>query len=378
MSKISIQDIASALVKKHGLSASEANKFVTAIFDVINDGLHSEKNVKIKGLGTFKVIDVRQRESVNVNTGERFVIEGHGKITFTPDPVIRDLVNKPFALFKEVELNEGVDIKMMSSLSDIEFKDDEQVDVEDTDKEVKEQERQEETPKSEEKEENHQETVQETEEIESEQTVSSEEAEQEDKDEVEQNVIEIPVKTDEEVQSELSEQEEEEYLFDDDDESWFSRNKGIVITVITILVIALLGGGYYWWHERMQGEQVAKQYVVAEIPSDTVSAKGTAGVQTEKAVQDVAKQDDEETQIVDSEDLPRQLRNAIAIVNTGAYRIVGTDMTITVNKGDDIRRISKRYFGDGMESYVMVHNGVAEVEPGMKLKIPKLEYKKKK
>ncbi len=369
MSRISIQDIATALVKRHDLSAGDAEKFVTALFDVINDGLHYEKNVKIKGLGTFKVIDVRDRESVNVNTGERFVIEGHGKITFTPDPVVRDLVNKPFALFKEVELNEGVDIKMMSSVSEIELNEEEK-----TDEEVKSTENKEDevapTTKYE------AETPQETVEMET-APVSSDEDEQDTRKEEETQPSETVEKTDDEEISETSEQEEqEEYTFDDEDEGWFSRHKGAVITVIVILVVALLGGGYYLWHERMQCEQAAKKDVVAKV-TDTVSAKDTATIKAEKqenAEPTVA----EDMPKVKEEDLPRGLRNAMAIVNTGAYRIVGTDMTITVSKGDNIRRISKRYFGDGMESYVMVHNGVAEVEPGMKLKIPKLEYKKKK
>ncbi|MCD8297258.1 MAG: HU family DNA-binding protein [Prevotella sp.] len=370
MSRISIPDIASSLVKKHGLSPGDAEKFVTALFNVINDGLHYEKNVKIKGLGTFKVIDVRDRESVNVNTGERFVIEGHGKITFTPDAVVRDLVNKPFALFKEVELNDGVDIKMMSSVSEIELKEDEN-----TDEEVKSTENQEGevTPTTEDEAETPLETV-ETETA----PVSSDEDEQDTGKEEEIRPSETAEKTGDEKISESSEQEEqEEYTFDDEDEGWFSRHKGAVIAVIVILVVALLGGGYYLWHERMQGEQVAKKDVVAEVSTDTVSAKDTAAIKAEKqenAEQTVA----EDLTKVKEENLPRGLRNAMAIVNTGAYRIVGTDMTITVSKGDNIRRISKRYFGDGMESYVIVHNGVVEVETGMKLKIPKLEYKKKK
>lgn len=117
MAKVSIVDMAKAIVSKHGLSQQEAEKFVTALFDIINEGLYRDKIVKVKGLGTFKVIDVRERESVNVNTGERVVIESHGKITFTPDPIMRDLVNKPFAQFETVVLNEGVDIEEISKVN---------------------------------------------------------------------------------------------------------------------------------------------------------------------------------------------------------------------------------------------------------------------
>ena len=118
MAKVSIQDIAKAIAGKHGLSQNDAEKFVAALFDIINEGLHKEKIVKVKGLGTFKVIDVRERESVNVNTGERVVIESHGKITFTPDPIMRDLVNKPFAKFETVVLNDGVDLDEMSKIQE--------------------------------------------------------------------------------------------------------------------------------------------------------------------------------------------------------------------------------------------------------------------
>ena len=84
--------------------------FVTVLFDVVATGLETDRQVKIKGLGTFKVIDVRDRESVNVNTGERIIIDGRSKITFTPDAIMRDLVNRPFAQFETVVINDGVDI----------------------------------------------------------------------------------------------------------------------------------------------------------------------------------------------------------------------------------------------------------------------------
>ena len=115
--KVSVSDLSESLVGKYSMSQAEAEAFVSAMFDVINDGLHNDKSVKVKGLGTFKVIDVRERESVNVNTGERVVIESHGKLTFTPDPIMRDLVNKPFAQFETVALNDGVDLEDMSKVS---------------------------------------------------------------------------------------------------------------------------------------------------------------------------------------------------------------------------------------------------------------------
>ena len=109
MGKISIQELAATLIERNGLSKKEATTFISALFDLVQQTLETEKIVKIKGLGTFKIIDVDDRESVNVNTGERVLIESHGKITFTPDPIMKELVNKPFSQFETVVLNDGVD-----------------------------------------------------------------------------------------------------------------------------------------------------------------------------------------------------------------------------------------------------------------------------
>ena len=109
MAKSAIQLITSALAKQHNLSADDAAAFVDAFFDIISSELKNGNQVKIKGLGTFKVQAVKPRESVNVNTGERVLIEGHDKISFTPDTVMKELVNKPFSQFETVVINDGVD-----------------------------------------------------------------------------------------------------------------------------------------------------------------------------------------------------------------------------------------------------------------------------
>ena len=109
MGKISIQDLAQVLVERKGLNKRDAVIFVSAMFDIIQTNLEKDRVVKVKGLGTFKIIDVDDRESVNVNTGERVLIEGHNKITFTPDALMKELVNKPFSQFETVVLNDGVD-----------------------------------------------------------------------------------------------------------------------------------------------------------------------------------------------------------------------------------------------------------------------------
>lgn len=118
MSKFLISDIATILAEKHGMSIKDAESFVSCLFDVVNEGLRYEKLVKIKGLGTFKVIDVKERASVDVNTGERIVIDGRSKITFTPDSVLKELVNKPFSQFETVVLNDGVTFDDINSSED--------------------------------------------------------------------------------------------------------------------------------------------------------------------------------------------------------------------------------------------------------------------
>ena len=115
MGKISIQDLSQALVVRHGLEKHDAAIFVSTMFDIIQMNLEKDRIVKVKGLGTFKIIDVDDRESVNVNTGERVLIEGHNKITFTPDALMKELVNKPFSQFETVVLNDGVDFEDMKA-----------------------------------------------------------------------------------------------------------------------------------------------------------------------------------------------------------------------------------------------------------------------
>ena len=105
--KLNIQDLIDLLAEKHGMSKKNADSFVKEFFQLIEEALEKDKYVKIKGLGAFKLIDVESRESVNVNTGERFEIQGHTKVSFTPEPALKDIINKPFAHFETVVLNEG-------------------------------------------------------------------------------------------------------------------------------------------------------------------------------------------------------------------------------------------------------------------------------
>lgn len=105
--KTTLQELVDALVQRHQMEPTDAEAFVREVLHLIEEALASDKYVKIKGLGTFKLIEVEERESVDVNSGERIRIQSHSRISFVPDPFLRDLVNKPFAHFETVVLNEG-------------------------------------------------------------------------------------------------------------------------------------------------------------------------------------------------------------------------------------------------------------------------------
>lgn len=118
MTNVKRVDLTRDVIAKYGLDKEAAERFVQQMFAVLREGIEREKNVKVKSLGTFKITSVNARESVDVNTGERIVIEGRNKITFTPDVVLRDRVNSPFAQFETVVLNEGVDFSQTDSEND--------------------------------------------------------------------------------------------------------------------------------------------------------------------------------------------------------------------------------------------------------------------
>ena len=118
MTNVKRVDLTRDVIAKYGLDKEAAERFVQQMFAVLRKGIEREKNVKVKSLGTFKITSVNARESVDVNTGERIVIEGRNKITFTPDVVLRDRVNSPFAQFETVVLNEGVDFSQTESEND--------------------------------------------------------------------------------------------------------------------------------------------------------------------------------------------------------------------------------------------------------------------
>ena len=437
MGKVSVAWIAEAIAGKHGLTQKDAEQFVATFFDLINEALHEEKMVKVKGLGTFKVIDVRERESINVNTGERVVIESHGKISFTPDPIMRDLVNKPFAQFETVMLNDDVDIEELNAVSvdeePLAIVDEQLQEVEEepnvaaTGPEVvdeqplmNEDQSQEETvPQLQEVEEPLLEVAERFVEEEPEQVVEEEleqveeelpvEAEEQPQQAMETEAALMPVEAspvdDEPQPEEESSPVEEEPLAaqDEDDEeeekpsSFFERHETLLLTLSHLFVAAIaLAIGYIIGMQHFDMDRPVVQETVVDSTarvSKTV-VKPAAKDSVKDTVKEKAQQVKEDKHLLKEEDVvnvpaaathdqsatandSKQLATANAMVKTGAYRIVGTAKTITVKKGDTMERLSRLYLGEGMSCYIQLHNGVAEVSEGMRLKIPKLELKKR-
>lgn len=419
-----IQDLAKYLSKKHKIQQKEAERFLTALVDVLNEGLHYEKLVKVKGLGTFKVIEVKNRESVDVNTGERILIEGRPKITFTPDAVMKDLVNKPFAQFETVVLNEGVTFDNLSEEPEVELTEEPepQPEIEQLmeEKPAPEPEVEEEQPEIVEEQPEEiivpEETVTETVVPLAEMPVSEVEEpempEEAPAEEIALPEVEEPNKPEDSEYSEDSENSEYSENSDNSDnfepkscKSWIGWLLGMIAVGALMYFV-----GYHFGKQsaqavqepqvvaadttsvektqapvdtvvnKVEDEKAAAQAAAAKAKADSI-AQAEAYAKAEAAKKaayeaEVKKQQEEATTQSSATD-SRALTNARNIVRTGAYNIVGTQQSVVVRKGQTLERISKTYLGPGMEVYVMVHNGVTEAKEGSTLKIPKLQVKKK-
>ena len=414
MSKITIQDLASVLVERWHLGKKEASMFVNELFFVIQKSLDEEKNVKVKGLGTFKIIDVDDRESVDVNTGDRVLIEGHGKITFTPDPLMKELVNKPFSQFETVVLKDGIDFNEAEETNqpDVAAVPDETDDnaaplVEFvTEEEPVKPEKPEISEKSENSEKS--DSSENSENSASTESVATEETPSKESETVNENVP-----SDENVSSEENVTTDESAAPEDEDatvvveeeESAFKKYwKWIGIAVLTLAVGILIG---YLMGNRSntppaseQSVEVVDSEAVKALPnaSDTIAADSLE-VESEDLEEEDSEEDSEED--VEEEEVPqqevahtdktseatteeRQLDKWEAMdtrVKTGAYRILGTDTVLKAKAGDNLTRICNRTIGPGMECYLEVYNGISSgtaLKAGQEIKIPKLELKKKK
>ena len=396
MGKISLIELAAVLSKRYGVNKKDATGFVTQMFDIIQQSLEQDKLVKIKGLGTFKIIDVDDRESVNVNTGERVLIEGHPKITFVPDALMKELVNKPFSQFETVVLNDGVDFEDAASepsVAEPEIVETEPVVLEsesepaamplvdfepEPEPELIPVSEPEAAPKSEPAPEP--EPVQEP--------AMEAEPEQEADPETE---------TEEESESQEEEYEEEA----SDGKKWW--------LALLALLIGLAGGyilGNYFPFSTTQTPQqevvkpvvpdsalIATKASVDSIDSVTVAepeveeVKAEAPkvaepkVETPKAEAPKAeapKAAEPDKKAVDQLD---QYQKKDSRVRTGAWRIVGTAQVVKVKEGETLSRISRRYLGPDMECYIEVYNNITASTPlkaGQEIKIPQLKHKKSK
>ena len=458
MSKFSLNTLGKLLADKSGLSQVEAELFIRKMFDVCNQGLEADKQVKIKWLGTFKVQATKDRESINVNTGERFTIEGRDKLTFTPDNILKEIVNKPFAQFETVVVNDGVDFDEIDEkfgeeqtedapAQVIDFLDEEKTATSNPEvvvigsKKEKEKEAEDELAKqiaieqaklerlkqAQLEQERIQKEKQEQERLEQErleqEKLEQERLEQEKLELAQQQqalkaVVELAVPA-----SDESEDEEEE------EESSNSHHIVIpryLVVAVCLIVVALIGG--MGWFAFNYGQMTAQRDHLAmqlnqyhQAPAKKVPAKPAAAPLSQeqklrqKAMEDsirmaktaeavkLAENSDEESANAEkakqaeakakaeakekakdkaeekaTSKIASSQYDKDARVRTGAYRIIGVAQTVTVGAGQTLEQISTRYLGSGMECYVEALNGKNTVKAGQKIKIPKLELKKKK
>ena len=476
MSKFSLNTLGKLLADKSGLSQVEAELFIRKMFDVCNQGLDADKQVKIKWLGTFKVQATKDRESINVNTGERFTIEGRDKLTFTPDNILKEIVNKPFAQFETVVVNDGVDFDEIDEKFGeeqtedapeqvIDFLDEEKTatpnpevvvigsekEKEDEDELAKqiaieqakleklkqaqlEQERiqKEKLEKEKQEQERLEQERLEQERLEQER-LEQERLEQErlEQERLEQEKLELAQQQQAQKAvvepavpaSDESEEEEEE------EESSNSHHIVIpryLVVAVCLIVVALIGG--MGWFAFNYGQMTAQRDHLAmqlnqyhQAPAKKVPAKPAAAPLSQeqklrqKAMEDsirmaktaeavkLAENSDEESASAEkakqteakakaeakekakdkaeekaTSKIASSQYDKDARVRTGAYRIVGVAQTVTVGAGQTLEQISTRYLGSGMECYVEALNGTSTIKAGQKIKIPKLELKKKK
>lgn len=476
MSKNSLNGLADKLAEKSGLSQIEAELFIRKMFDVCHQGLAADKIVKMRWLGTFKVTSVKERESVDVNTGERIVIEGRDKISFTPDNILKEIVNKPFAQFETVIVNDGVDFESIDKKYEDSLEDEEQEEslekpkpiievVEPTETPlpdvVSEETTQAEAVSSSEpatsgvidfldvpenpSEDSSVVVVGEDSTIEPQTTVSLEVPTEEISSSVSDDIqadsreensnAEIEAETDAEIGADAKNEAETDAEFEADDEVEIRRRHFIIpkyVVIIASFTLLLLIGGLGWFafnYGQMAAQRDHLELQLAQYKTDKNVVAKPANVKSqeqlllEKARQDslrMAKANDAikaaeradslKSAAVDKEKSVKNLKadeksaelkkksatdkkqdkaaehakvvsdkyDSDPRVRTGAYRIVGVDQVVTVGEHQTMATLSKRYLGPGMECYIEALNGTSTIKSGQKVKIPKLELKKKK
>lgn len=413
MGRLTIQEIAKVLVAKNGLEPSQANRFATELFAIIQERLEKNDLVKVKGLGTFKVITVDARESVSVRTGGRVMIEEHSKITFTPDATMKELVNKPFSQFETVVLNDNVefdDLKEQPADSEFEdIKDDlteaELVQLEKYEEElaVKKEESviQQEEPVVKEEEslvQQEEPVIQQQEPVVEEPLV---EVEQPKETPAVAPLIEVTEATHEEKPEETPE-ETTDTLDNDVEEgktNLLFKWVWMALGAICLVGISAAGGYYYGCQQTalaalsdtvvirdtvyVPESQDTTSVIALEVPDQIAEA---ANVETPKAEEVKAEKPKPEVPKVEkpkAEPAPEVDKYAEKDerVRLGAYRIVGLDHEVKVLQGQTFYSICRAHLGPDMECYIEVYNNLPrnpQIKAGQVIKIPKLQLKKRK
>lgn len=477
MSKSNISRLAKSISSKHGLTQAEAERFISKMFEVANEGLHEDKLLKIKWLGTFKVAPVKDRESVDVNTGERIVIEGRDKISFTPDNILKEIVNKPFAQFETVVVNDGVDFSDIDEKFSLQAVPTEPIAAEmpNTIGEQKTAEASigqpesksfDESKNTDEQKVANQPTAEvypsaEAQPMAEEQSMAGEQPMAE-----EQQMQPLVGNTTGEQESLVNEDiltKESSLVKNASDNEAGTSNEAVasnnaamsdgavpseepaaeggeevhfhylmipkyLVAIICLVFVILLGGmGWFAFNfgkmqaQRdklaMQLQTIKKPTPVATKDSTQTSAEDSAALALKKKAQEDSIRMAETSKAVEMAEKTEQGRvegqaltntsssqigtsskekgsslakgtapsdprssayDADPRVRTGAYRIVGVAQIVTVKDGQSLASLSRLYLGPGMECYVEAVNGKNEVKVGQKVKIPKLELKRKK
>ena len=417
-----VNDFARELSEKYGLSLGDASDFVSAMFDVVKEELDgADSSVKIKGFGTFKVSAVGARASVDVNTGERIIIDGRNKISFTPEVLLRDRVNRPFVQFETVVLNDGVDF------SEIEEESEEELDsVSETEPQgvqlsptaptSQPTDQSTDQPAPAEQPQGVQlsstaPTSQSTDHYSSSETASKAVNTEEHRD-MARRLMTPKTETIEE-DSEESDDKTTATAPEADDEGIViggcrQRSPRImyVLTIASFIILVSLGIGMYFLYQRIEeknhvidrlesrlyaqqkaAERADAQPAVAVkdtiVSNDSLHAAELRAAEKAKKDSIAASKSAVEAKASQSSAAPSTATtpsdyNYDTRVRTGAYIIVGVAKTVTVQPGQTLASISKAYLGEGMECYVEVLNNRHSVEAGEKLKIPQLKLKPRK
>ena len=390
--KITLQDLVELLSEKNDMTKKNADAFLRCMFDLIEEALTNEKYVKIKGLGTFKLTEVDSRESMNVNTGERIEIQGHTKISFTPDTTMKELINKPFSHFETVILNDGVELE--DTPFDIEPKVEEMADemvekiIEEPQVEVE--------PVVEVKVEVAEEPVvspvvdepipveEVSESVEEEpkdiEAVVDEEPEVSEPVDIEEKPVEGEEKVEpieEEISEEVSIPEEKvevkpEIFVPEAPRAENKTTFKVLIGIIVVLLLIILFG-VYWIFFRQEKVDTNWEY--------TAPVKETASlvqVEEQQAVKEDTLLVSEDTMVVQ----PVQEEQTMVLPEDVVYEITGTITTLTLEPGQTLVKLALKYYGSkNFWPYIVQHNpdvikDADRVPKGATIKIPKLEPKK--